>query len=76
MDEVLRTNDAVLLSFVQALLEGEGIAHMVLDGNMSVLEGSLGVIPRRVLVADDKAAWARVVLTRNGLGDELRPSRV
>ncbi|RDV02316.1 DUF2007 domain-containing protein [Undibacter mobilis] len=73
MKEILRTNDAVLVSAVTALLDGADIAHMVLDQNMSVLEGSLGVLPRRVLVADDELAAARQLLTDAGLAHELRP---
>ena len=53
MRELIRTNDAVLVSAVVALLEGAGIRSMVFDQNMSVLEGSLGVLPRRLLVADE-----------------------
>jgi len=71
--EILRTNDAVLVSAVVALLDGAGIPHMVLDQNMSVLEGSLGILPRRVLVADDYSRSARHLLQDAGLGSELRP---
>lgn len=73
MKEIVRTNDAVLVSAVTALLDGAGIANMVLDQNMSVLEGSLGVLPRRVLVADDELDAARRLLMEAGLGHELRP---
>ena len=72
MREIVRTNDAVLISAIEALLKGAGITHMVLDQNMSVLEGSLGMLPRRILVADDQAARARRLLTDAGLGHELR----
>ncbi len=73
MRELVRTNDAVLVSAIGALLDGAGIRHMVFDQNMSVLEGSLGVLPRRLLVADDDAAAARRVLIDAGLAHELRP---
>jgi hypothetical protein len=73
MKEILRTNDAVLVSAVGALLDGAKIHHMVLDQNMSVLEGSLGILPRRVLVTNDEAKRARQVLRDAGLGHELRP---
>ncbi|MGE0036312.1 MAG: DUF2007 domain-containing protein [Xanthobacteraceae bacterium] len=73
MRELVRTNNAVLISAVEALLNGADIPHVVLDQHMSVLEGSLGVLPRRVLVADDHEAEARQLLTEAGLGDELRP---
>ncbi len=73
MRELVRTNNAVLITAVEALLKGADIPHVVLDQHMSVLEGSLGVLPRRVLVADDHAAEARKLLTEAGLGHELRP---
>ena len=73
MREIVRTNDAVLVSAIGALLDGAGIHHMVLDQNMSVLEGSLGILPRRVLVADRDVMRARRLLTDAGLGHELRP---
>jgi hypothetical protein len=73
MREIVRTNDPVLVSAIQALLQGADIAHVLLDQNMSVLEGSLGVLPRRVMVADQDAAAARRLLTDAGLGHELRP---
>lgn len=73
MRELVRTNDAVLITAIEALLNGAGIDHVVLDQNMSVLEGSLGVLPRRVLVPDEQLANARRVLTDAGLEHELRP---
>jgi hypothetical protein len=71
--ELVRTNDAVLVSAIGALLQGAGIPHHVCDQNMSVLEGSLGVLPRRILVAEEHAAAARRLLERAGFGHELRP---
>jgi hypothetical protein len=73
MQEILRSNDPVLLSFVKATLVGEGIEHMVLDGQMSILEGSLGILAARVMVGDDDAPRARRVLSELGIGHELRP---
>jgi Putative prokaryotic signal transducing protein len=73
MRELIRTNDTVLVSAVVALLESAGIKSLVLDQNMSVLEGSLGILPRRVLVADDHELRARRLLKDAGLGHELRP---
>jgi hypothetical protein len=71
--EIVRTNDAVLISAVEALLNGADIAHMVVDQNMSVLEGSIGIFPRRILVADDEVQAARRLLQDAGFGNELRP---
>ena len=58
MKELFRSNDAVLLSFVDAILSDAGVTHQIADGYMSVVEGSLGVLPRRMLVADDEFAQA------------------
>jgi hypothetical protein len=63
----------VLLSAIGALLDGGHVHYLVLDQNMSVIEGSVGVLPRRVLVQDDDLATARQILTDAGLGRELRP---
>jgi len=71
--ELIRTNDMVLVSAVVALLEGARIRHMVLDQNMSVLEGSLGVLPRRILVSEEQERAARRILQDAGLARELRP---
>jgi len=70
--EIMRTNDMVLVSAVGALLDGANIHHLVLDQNMSVIEGSLGIIPRRILVHEDDDLQARRVLTEAGLAHELR----
>jgi hypothetical protein len=70
--EIMRTNDVVLVSAVGALLDGANIHHLVLDQNMSVIEGSLGIIPRRILVHEDDDLQARRVLTDAGLAHELR----
>jgi hypothetical protein len=71
--ELIRTNNPVLVSAVEALLDGAGIRHFVLDQNMSVLEGSLGILPRRLLVTREDADEARQLLVEAGLGHELRP---
>ncbi|MDO8878762.1 MAG: DUF2007 domain-containing protein [Pseudolabrys sp.] len=73
MRELVRTNDMILISAVGALLDGAGIKHMVFDQNMSVLEGSIGMLPRRLLVADEDNDAARQVLMEAGLAHELRP---
>jgi Putative prokaryotic signal transducing protein len=70
--ELLRTNDMVLVSAVEALLDGANIGHLVLDQNMSIIEGSLGVLPRRLLVGDDDIQAARRLLAEAGLAHELR----
>ncbi|MCB1536920.1 MAG: DUF2007 domain-containing protein [Rhodoblastus sp.] len=74
MIELLRTNDPVLLSFAEAVLAGEKIAFLVTDRHMSVLEGSLGFIRRRLLVADEDGDQARRALQEAGLGADLSPA--
>ena len=75
MRELVRTNDAVLISAIEALLNSADIGHMVVDQNMSVLEGSIGIFPRRILVEDDQVNTARRLLEDAGFGNELRPHR-
>jgi hypothetical protein len=72
MIELIRTNDAVVLSFAQSILRDAGIDCLIADQNMSVMEGSIGLLPRRVLVRDDEADAARRILTDAGIGHEMR----
>jgi hypothetical protein len=65
--ELLRTNDVVLISYVASLLEDAGIGHVVLDTHMSIMDGSLGVLPRRIMVEDDGLARARQLLDEAGI---------
>jgi len=71
MKELLRSNDPVLLSYVSALMDEADIGFVVADTNMSVLEGSIGALPRRVLVAAAKIARARRILTEAGIGHAI-----
>ncbi len=72
MIELLRSNDPVLISFAEALLKEAGIEHATLDQNMSVMEGSLGILPRRMLVPRQHHAAARRILVEAGLERELK----
>ncbi len=72
MVEIIRTNDVVVLGFVQSLLEDADIPVLVADGHISVLEGSIGAFPRRMLVPEDHAAQARRLIAEAGLAAELR----
>lgn len=72
MQELIRTNDPVTLDVARVLLEGAGLTCFVADSHMSVLEGSIGMIQRRLLVPDDAADAARRILVDAGLGAELR----
>ena len=73
MLELMRTNDPVVLSLARTLLEEAGMLIMVADGHMSVLEGSIGMFPRRLLVSRLDLADARRVLEEAGLGAWLLP---
>lgn len=70
MKELLRSIDPVKIALATALLEGEGITAFQLDVHMSVLEGSLGILPRRVMVAERDLFMARAVLNDNGIGSD------
>jgi hypothetical protein len=72
MVELLRSNDAVLISFVEALLRDAGITHFVADQNMSILDGSIGILPRRVLIDADREDEARRLMKDADLGAHLR----
>ncbi len=73
MEELVRCNDPVLLSAVEALLGAAGIGALVVGENMAVLEGSIGIFSRRLLVGRDDAPRARRLLIEAGFGSELRP---
>ena len=71
MTELMRTNDLVLISAVEAILRAAHIDCHVADRHMSAVEGSIGALPRRVLIASDDAARARQILQAAGYGHAL-----
>ena len=72
MRELVRTNDPVVISAIEALLKGANIVHMIVDQNISVLEGSIGIFPRRILVGEDEFEAASRLLKDAGFAHELR----
>jgi hypothetical protein len=66
MKELLRTNDPVRLSWLQALLDDSGIDSLILDHHTSLVEGSIGAIPRRLMVAERDYRRARALLAAAG----------
>ena len=72
MIELMRTNDMVLISFVEALLRDSDIGHFVADQNMSILDGSIGILPRRIMVDAGEEARARQLMPDAGLGENLK----
>lgn len=71
MKLLLKTNDPTVIAFAQALLSGEGIDSFVIDVHMSIFEGSIGVLPRRLMVADRDHFQARRVIADNDIPDGL-----
>ena len=69
MKVLLRTNDVVKLSWLQALLADSGIETMVLDMHTSILEGSAGAIPRRLAVAEED--YQRACRVLDAAGEEI-----
>lgn len=62
MKELLRTTDPTIIAFAKALLDGEGIDCFEMDVNMSILEGGIGIFPRRLMVrVDDYDAALRAM---------------
>ncbi len=65
MKELLRTTDPTVIAFATVLLEGEGIAAFPLDVHMSILDGSLGILPQRLMVSDRDHFRANAILRDN-----------
>lgn len=72
MLELLRSNDPVLMSAAQALLDAAGIPHFLFDQHASIVEGSLGMLQRRLMIDADDETQARQLLIDAGLAHELR----
>ncbi|MBK17826.1 MAG: hypothetical protein CMM52_03165 [Rhodospirillaceae bacterium] len=71
MKELVRSNDPVLLNWLQVLLRDSGIETVIFDAHMSILEGSAGAIQRRLMVADDDYEQARARVKDAGEADQL-----
>ncbi|MEM9434259.1 MAG: DUF2007 domain-containing protein [Pseudomonadota bacterium] len=67
MKELLRSNDPTVIAFASALLQGEGISVFEMDVHMSVLEGSVGILPRRLMVSERDMFLARAVMRDNDI---------
>lgn len=72
MRELLRTNDPVLLSYVEHLLADQDITAVIFDSHISLMEGSIGAFPRRLLVADDAWPLATEAMDEAGLGEWVK----
>ena len=65
MKEIIRTNDLATIAHIKLLLTNEGIEYFELDVHMSALEGSISILPRRIMVVDSVFERAREILTEN-----------
>jgi hypothetical protein len=70
--EIMRTNDLVLISVIESLLTAERVAFFVADQHMAAVEGSLGFLPRRIMVDKREEGRARRLIADAGLAGELR----
>lgn len=75
MKEIIRTNNPALLSFVDALLKDAGLSYFIADQNISIVEGSIGAFPRRVLIAEEHEDEARRLLAEADLASELKKKK-
>ena len=73
MKELFRTNNPVVISYVSHLLEEAGLEAFIMDTNASILDGSVGVLPRRIMVIDDDLEKARALLREANLEHEIKP---
>ena len=67
MKELMRSNDPTAIAFAKALLSGEDIDCFEMDVNISILEGSIGILPRRLMVRKVDYFMAAAALRDNGL---------
>lgn len=71
METLIATNNIVTISFIEAVLKDTGIEYFIFDTHSSIIEGSIGIIPRRVMVLKEDIAPARRALQLAGLEEEL-----
>ena len=70
MKQLIRTTDPTAIAFAKALLQGEGIDWFELDVNMSVLEGGIGIFPRRIMVREEDYDAAATAMRDNGISTD------
>ncbi len=71
MIELMRTNDLVLISVIESILKEEGVIYFVADQHTSAVEGSLGFLPRRIMVDAAEAERVRRIMREAGFGKDL-----
>ncbi len=73
MIEVMRTTNPVDISYIEAILKDAGIHMAVFDSNISIVEGSIGLFPKRVMISEDDCAAVRDLLRGTELESALLP---
>jgi len=73
MIAIIKTNNTVTLSYAQSVLNDHDIGSFIADTHASILDGSVGAIPRRLMVIDEDVVEAREVLAAAGLEAEFCP---
>ena len=68
---ILKTVNPATLNYVEAVLKEAEIEYFILDQNVSIIDGSIGVIPRRLMVLKEDVSDARTALEAAELGAEL-----
>ena len=71
MIAIIKTNNPVTISYAQSVLNDNDIGWFVADTNASIIEGSIGAIPQRLMVLDEDVIDAKEVLAAAGLEDEF-----
>ena len=67
MKELFRTNDITKFIYAETILNSNDIISFALDENISVLEGSIGILPRRLMVLENDFERASELLKDFGL---------
>lgn len=70
---IMKTVNPATLNYAEAILKEAEIEYFIMDQNVSIIEGSIGVIPRRLMVLKDDASDAREALIDADIGAELEP---
>ena len=71
MKELLRTNDPALINYVESLMSEAEIDYLLADQHASIMDGSIGALPRRILVPDDDFNQAVRIMREADLSDEI-----
>lgn len=71
MIAIIKTNNTVTLSYAQSVLNDHDIGSFIADTHASILDGSIGAIPRRLMVLGEDVIEAKEILAKAGLEEEF-----